>query len=269
MDASEQAAEQIVRMTLAGSEMALKLTGAGAKNVAAALMAAAAGSEKTKGKARLGTMLKSGKELKVFRLKPDDLERFAQEAKRYGLLYTVVKPEAKGAPTLDVMAKAEDAAKVNRILENLGYGRVEEQAGAATVQEAGEPERGAEPDEPRDMGAEHEQANMDALAEILGAKDRGAEEPSVPLAPTPEPKAPSEPTSESSTRSGEGASEKTRDEKTPDGRDRRSVKRDIEELRRQRFAKAAEARAATTPDRQAAPTAPAAKSPQPKTRTER
>lgn len=264
MDASEQAAEQIVRMTLAGSEMALKLTGAGAKNVAAALMAAAAGSEKTKGKARLGTMLKSGKELKVFQLKQEDLERFAQEAKRYGLLYTVIKPEAKGAPTLDVMAKAEDAAKVNRILENLGYGRVEEQAGAATVQEAGEPERGAEPDEPRDMGAEHEQANMDALAEILGAKDKGAEEPPVPLAQTPEPEAPSEPSSGNSTRSAEAASEKT-----PDGRDRRSVKRDIEELRRQRFAKAAEARAATTPDRQAAPTAPAAKSPKPKTRTER
>lgn len=265
MDASEQAAEQIVRMTLAGSEIALKLTGAGAKNVAAALMATAAGSEKTKGKARLGTMLKSGKELKVFQLKQKDLERFAQEAKRYGLLYTVVKPEDKGAPTLDIMARAEDASKINRILENLGYGRVEEQAEAATVQEAGEPERGAEPDEPRDMGAQHEQANMDALAEILRApKDKGAEEPPVPLAGTPEPEAPSGSTSESSTRSAEAASEKT-----PDGRDRRSVMRDIEELRRQRFAKAAEARAATAPDRQAAPTAPGAKSPKPKTRTER
>ena len=43
-------------------------------------------------------MLKSGKELKVFQLKQDDLKRFALEAKRYGVLYTLVKPESKEAP---------------------------------------------------------------------------------------------------------------------------------------------------------------------------
>ena len=268
MDASEQAAEQIVRMTLAGSEMALKLTGAGAKNVAAALMAAAAGSEKTKGKARLGTMLKSGKELKVFQLKQEDLERFAKEAKRYGLLYTVVKPEDKGAPKLDIMARAEDASKINRILETLGYGRVEEQAGAATVREAHEPEREAAPSEPQPMGADHEQANMDALAEILGAPpEMEAEGRAVPLGQAPEAETQCGPTSENSTRSGAAASEKT-----PDGRDRRSAKRDIEELRRQRFGKAAEARAPETPMAQSIPTAPAAptiKNPKPKTLSER
>lgn len=40
MDASSEAAEQIVRMTLEGTEVALRITGAGAKNAAAMLLAA-------------------------------------------------------------------------------------------------------------------------------------------------------------------------------------------------------------------------------------
>ena len=39
MDASSEAAEQIVRMTLEGTEVALRITGAGAKNAAASSMA--------------------------------------------------------------------------------------------------------------------------------------------------------------------------------------------------------------------------------------
>lgn len=264
MDASEQAAEQIVRMTLAGSEFAIRLTGSASKNVAAALMAAAAGSEKTKGKARLATMLKSGKELKVFQLKPDDLKRFAEEARRYGVLYTVVKPESKGAGQLDVMVKAEDASKINRILEKLGYGRVED-AQATTVAPAPQAERDAEPEAPHRMEPDHEQANLAALAEILGSPEgKDAEVPPAPLARGPEPGPQSEPTSGSRERSDEAT-----DGKTPDGRDRRSVQRDIEELRRKRRAKAAEPTAPKAPARSAAPSAPAAPQRKEKTRQER
>lgn len=251
MDASEQAAEQIVRMTLAGSEFAVRLTGAGAKNVAAGLMAAAAGSEKTKGKARLSTMLKSGKELKVFQLKQNDLERFALEAKRYGVLYTVVKPEAKGAGQLDVMVKAEDASKVNRILEKMGYGRVEDRQ-ATTIEPAAEAERGAEPGEPQRMEPDHEQANLDALAEILGSPEgKDAEVPPVPLGQARQAEPPSGPTSASRERS-----DADTEGKTPDGRDRRSVQEDIAELRRKRRAQAAEPPAPKAPEKSAAPPAP-------------
>lgn len=252
MDASEQAAEQIVRMTLAGSEFAIRLTGAASKNVAAGLMAAAAGTEKTKGKARLATMLKSGKELKVFQLDQHDLKRFAEEARRYGVLYTVVKPDEKGAGQLDVMVKAEDASKVNRILEKMGYGRVEDRQ-AAAVAPAPQANRGAEPEEPQRMEPDHEQANLDALAEILGSPEgKDAEAPPVPLGRAAEHEPRSEPTSASRERSDEAT-----DGKTPDGRDRRSVQRDIEELRRKRRARSAEAAAPKTTERAAAPPAPA------------
>lgn len=125
MDASDQAAEQFVRITLAGSEVALRLSGAGAKNIAAALFAAASNTEQTKGKARLSTLLKSGKELKVFQIKEEQLKDFAAEAKRYGVLYVVVRQNSQGKnKTVDLMVKAEDASKLNRIIDKLELGKV-------------------------------------------------------------------------------------------------------------------------------------------------
>lgn len=126
MDASEQAAEQLVRITLAGSEVALRLSGAGAKNIAAALMATASSTEQTKGKTRLASLLKSGKELKVFQIPDDQLKGFAAEAKRYGVLYVVVRQDGgSAAKAVDLMVKAEDASKLNRIIDKLEIGKVD------------------------------------------------------------------------------------------------------------------------------------------------
>ena len=66
MNTGGEAAEQIVRMSLEGFEVAAKITGAGAKNIAILLYSILKEEKKTKGKARLTNMLRSGKELKVF-----------------------------------------------------------------------------------------------------------------------------------------------------------------------------------------------------------
>ena len=82
---SADAAEQVVRMTLEGSEVAIKLAGSGAKQLAILLYAILRDQKKTKGKTRLTNMLRSGKELKVFAIKDEDLTKFCEEAKRYGV----------------------------------------------------------------------------------------------------------------------------------------------------------------------------------------
>ena len=95
MNTGGEAAEQIVRMSLEGFEVAAKITGAGAKNIAILLYSILKEEKKTKGKARLTSMLRSGKELKVFTVKNGDLKKFTQEAKKYGvlcLLYTSPSP---------------------------------------------------------------------------------------------------------------------------------------------------------------------------------
>lgn len=79
---SGDAAEQIVRISLEGTEVALKLTGSAAKNIAAMIYAVLKNRDKnkTKGRQRLTAMLKSGKELKVFTVGEEHLKQFATEA---------------------------------------------------------------------------------------------------------------------------------------------------------------------------------------------
>ena len=66
MNNGGDAAEQVVRLSLEGFEVAAKLTGSAAKNVALLLVSVLKQEQQTKGKARLTNMIKSGKELKVF-----------------------------------------------------------------------------------------------------------------------------------------------------------------------------------------------------------
>ena len=116
---SSDAAEQIVRMSLQGVEVAAKITGESAKTLAVLLAATLKEEHKTKGPARLTNMIKSGKELKVFSLQNKDIEKFAKEAKRYGVLYCILRDKNNKSPTatVDIIARADDSAKIQRIIE--------------------------------------------------------------------------------------------------------------------------------------------------------
>jgi hypothetical protein len=126
---SGDAAEQIVRISLEGAEVALKLTGNAAKEIALFLVAALKGSGKNlklKGKARMTSMLKSGKPLEIFSIKDSDLRQFTQSAKQYGIVYCVLR-NTKNSPDglCDVMVKADDAPKISRIIERFDFATVD------------------------------------------------------------------------------------------------------------------------------------------------
>jgi hypothetical protein len=113
-------------MSLNGVEVAAKITGAGAKQLAVLLCAILKEQEKTKGAARLSSMLRSGKELKVFTVKQSDLKTFAREARRYGVLYCALKGIRKSPDGMvDIMVRAEDASKINRIVERFELAAVD------------------------------------------------------------------------------------------------------------------------------------------------
>ena len=99
--------------------MAARITGSGAKDIAALLYAIMKDKTKTSGKTNLTNMLKSGKELKVFSVKQDELKKFTEEAKRYGVLYSALinKKNKSNDGIVDIMVRAEDAAKINRIVD--------------------------------------------------------------------------------------------------------------------------------------------------------
>lgn len=113
------AAEQIVRLSLEGFEVAAKITGEAAKNIALLLISVLKQERKTKGKARLTNMIKSGKELKVFSVERKDLSKFLNQAKKYGVLYTVLREKGNKDKhaVVDIIARAEDAPKIQRIMD--------------------------------------------------------------------------------------------------------------------------------------------------------
>ena len=221
MNTGGEAAEQIVRMSLEGFEVAAKITGAGAKNIAILLYSILKEEQKTKGKARLTNMLRSGKELKVFTVKSGDLKKFTQEAKKYGVLYCVLADRGNKDPNaeVDVIARAEDASKISRIVERFNLASVdtasivteaEKSKGTKTkpknAKTAGEKDAGVKDGQPEpDIGVE-EKAEKDRLMDALMGKPVKKEEnaPNPSLAKTE--KSPlSEPTLKQQRKSAEGA----------------------------------------------------------------
>ena len=142
MTNSGDAAEQVVRLSLEGFEVAAKLTGSAAKNIAILLASVlkqeATQANKTRGKARLTNMIKSGKELKVFSIPNKDLKKFTEQAKRYGVLYCVLRDKnTKGdSVPIDIIARAEDASKIQRIVERFELGKVDKAAIVTESQKA-------------------------------------------------------------------------------------------------------------------------------------
>ena len=125
MNYSGEAAEQVVRMSLNGVEVAAKISGKAAERLAVLLYAVLRDQKKTRGKIRLTNMLKSGKELKVFAVKDGELQKFCEEAKKYGVLYCVLKDNKADDGLTDIMVRAEDASKINRIFERFNLATVD------------------------------------------------------------------------------------------------------------------------------------------------
>ena len=110
-------------------------------------------------------MLRSGKELKVFTVKSDDLKKFTQEAKKYGVLYCVLtdRKNKDHNAEVDVIARAEDASKISRIVERFNLASVDT---ASIVTEA-EKSKDAKDGQPEPEIGVQEKAEKDKLLDEL------------------------------------------------------------------------------------------------------
>ena len=240
MNSSGDAAEQVVRLSLEGTEVALRLTGSAAKNIAAAIYTILKNRDKTKtaGRQRLTAMLKSGKELKVFTLPEEHLKQFTLEAKRYGVVYCALlgkEPSADGL--VDIMVRAEDASKINRIVERFKLATVDtasikheiEQSRAEKADAPAEPEKGI-PDK----------AEEDRLLDDLMGAPIKKEETSNPSMARTEKSPPSAPTSKTQSKAAEGTAKKPED--------RHSVREDLREIKEARKQKETDTPVAAEPE---------------------
>ncbi len=136
MNTGGDVADQMVKFYLEGFEVLAKVTGKGAEHTIALLLNIMKDKSQTKGKARLNTMLKSGKPLNIFTINRKDLKKFASEAKRYGVLYSALidKFDKTQDGLVDIMVRQDDASKINRIVERFKLNTSNETKIVATVQ---------------------------------------------------------------------------------------------------------------------------------------
>ena len=230
MTNSGDAAEQIVRMSLEGTEIALKLTGSAAKNLAAALYAVLKNRDKTKikGRQRLTAILKSGKELKVFTIRESHLKQFSHEAKRYGVVYCALRGKEPSADGLvDVMVRAEDASKINRIVERFKLATVDTASIKHEIEKS-KSEKESAPPPPEQAMSEDDKL----LDDMLGAPAKKEENAAPsPFAPGTEKSHPSAPISKKPDKAAESTSKGL--ERKP------SVREELREIRQERQQRAA------------------------------
>ena len=208
MNNSGDAAEQVVRLSLEGTEIALKLTGTAAAHIAAAIYVVLKNRDKNKikGRQRLTAMLKSGKELKVFTVGEEHLKQFAKEAKRYGVVYCALRGRGKSEDGLvDIMVRAEDAAKINRIVERFKMATVDTASIKAEIEhtkaEKVATQNGQSAPEQTMAPAETDQLLDDLLAKPMQKEERA---PENPAAARTEKSPPSEPISGKPSKAAEG-----------------------------------------------------------------
>lgn len=164
MNASDSA-EELIKIYLDGIGFTLRIAGEGSKNLIAFLIAMSKDNRQTKGKARLNNMIKTGKELKIFTIKAENLKKFSQEAKRYGILYCVLadKKNEKIDGVVDIMVRQEDASKVNRIAERFNFEKVT----TATIKQ--------EPEENNVLKETQEKSKDEQMADELLAEPKELE----------------------------------------------------------------------------------------------
>lgn len=162
MNHSGDVAEQMVRMSLEGVEVAAKITGTAAKEIAVFLIAALKNKDKNtklRGRVRLTSMLKSGKALEIFSVKECDLKKFMYGAKQYGIVYCVLRNTTNNPDGIcDIMVKADDAPKISRLVERLKF---------ATVDKAKIESEIIRSKTEKSTGAESEISNPDSTEQLL------------------------------------------------------------------------------------------------------
>lgn len=101
MNYGGDAADQIVRYSLEGTEVALKLTGEAAKNFAVFAAAVLRDQKKMHGKTNLTRLLRENKPLRFFEVPESRMKEFAREANVRGLLYVPVRDRSKAAGKIE------------------------------------------------------------------------------------------------------------------------------------------------------------------------
>lgn len=122
---SGDAADEVVRIMLNGTEVAVRLAGSGVKNLAAMLIAWSKKEKKPYGKTNMIRLLQSGEELQVISLDREQYKQFKTLAKKK-VLYAPFLNTKEEDGKVEVVISSKSIPLVNFILKKIGYGDVQQ-----------------------------------------------------------------------------------------------------------------------------------------------
>ena len=116
-----EAADQMVRMMLSGTEVMVRLSGSALKNLLALTMALASNRKTLSGKVNMGKMLRETRDLRRFPMTPEQYKQFQKLAKKHKLLFSVIKDKDDKGKVLDVILPVTELDRANAIFERILY----------------------------------------------------------------------------------------------------------------------------------------------------
>jgi len=116
-----EAADQLVRMMLSGTEVAVRLSGSALKNILALTLALAQNRKVLSGKVNMGKMLRETRDLRRFPMTGQQYKQFKKLAKKHRLLYSVIRDKDDRGKLMDVILPVTELERANAIFERILY----------------------------------------------------------------------------------------------------------------------------------------------------
>ena len=116
-----EAADQLVRMMLSGTEVAVRLGGSALKNMLALSLALAKNNKTISGKVNLSKMLRETRDLRQFPMTPEQYKEFSKLAKKQKILFSAIRDKDDKGKLIDVILPVTELDRANMIFERMTY----------------------------------------------------------------------------------------------------------------------------------------------------
>ena len=139
-----EAADQMVRMLLSGTEVVIRLSGSALKNLLALTLALARNHKKLSGKVNLGKMLRETRDLRQFSMTPEQYKEFQHRARKQKLLFATVRDRDGWGKLIDVILPVTELDRANQIFQRMLYQEPDRQPEPHTRERARDTKDGPE-----------------------------------------------------------------------------------------------------------------------------
>ena len=116
-----EAADQLVRMMLSGTEVAIRLGGSALKNMLALTMALAKNNKALYGKVSLGKMLRETRNLRQFPMTLEQYKEFSKLARKQKILFSAISDKDDKGKLIDVILPETELDRANMLFERITY----------------------------------------------------------------------------------------------------------------------------------------------------